>query len=88
MKTLLLVSLLSLPFSAFAAVDLNTASQAIIDYRKKNGAFKTVDDLDNVPGFGKKSVDTAKKDLTVGNAKAAASGKTAQSKVIKEKTAK
>jgi competence protein ComEA len=103
MRTLLLVSLLSLSFSAFAAVDLNTASQAeleavngigpkkaqaIIDYRKKNGAFKTVDDLDNVPGFGKKSVDTAKKDLTVGNAKAAASGKTAQSKVIKEKTAK
>src|ERR1051326_256308 len=52
---------------AFAAVNVNTASkdelvsvkgigekraQAIIDYRTKNGPFKTVDDLEKVPGIG------------------------------------
>ena len=57
--------------AAFAAVDLNTASQqelesvkgigpakakAILDYRTKNGPFKAVDDLAKVPGFGAKSV--------------------------------
>ena len=52
---------------ALAAVNINTATkdelvslkgvgekraQAIIDYRKKNGPFKTVDDLEKVPGIG------------------------------------
>jgi len=63
MKKLLTILVTCLMFSlpAFAAVDLNTASQseletvkgigptksqAIIDYRKKNGNFKSVDDLD------------------------------------------
>ncbi len=89
--------LLALP--AFAAVDLNTASQAeletvkgigptkakaIIEFRKKNGNFKSVDDLDKVPGFGKKTVDSVKKDISVGNATAAAAGKTADAKTVKE----
>lgn len=83
---LLAASLLfSLP--AFSAVDLNTASQAeleslngvgpkkaqaIIEYRKKNGNFKSADDLEKVPGFGKKTVGGLKKDITVGNATSAA----------------
>ena len=46
--------------------------EAIIEYRKKNGGFKSVSDLDNVPGFGAKTVEGLKKDITVGNAKAAA----------------
>ena len=65
---LVLVACFALAINAFAAVNINTASQAelesikgigpakskaIIDYRTKNGAFKTVDDLDNVKGFGK-----------------------------------
>jgi len=52
---------------AVAAVNINTATkeeltslkgvgdkraQEIIDYRKKNGDFKSVDDLEKVPGIG------------------------------------
>src|SRR5258708_30378587 len=64
---LALVMCLVLAGSAAAAVNVNTASkeeltslkgvgdkraQEIIDYRKKNGDFKSVDDLDKVPGIG------------------------------------
>ena len=96
---LVLVSALAFSVSAWAAVDLNTASQAeletvkgigpakakaIIEFRKKNGNFKSVNDLDKVPGFGKKSLDKVKKDITVGNATTAAAGKTADPKTVKE----
>ncbi len=65
---------------AMAAVNLNTATkedldkvrgigpvkaQAIIDYRKKNGPFKSVDELENVKGFGGKSVKRVRSELTV-----------------------
>ena len=71
---------------AFAVVDLNTATEAeldalkgvgpakakaIIDYREKNGPFKSVDELDNVKGFGAKTVEKLRPDLTVGGATAA-----------------
>lgn len=71
---------------AMAAVNLNSATkqeleavngigpvkaQAIIDYRKKNGAFKSVTDLKNVPGFGDKSVTKVDSELSVGSAVAA-----------------
>ncbi|MCE9633119.1 MAG: helix-hairpin-helix domain-containing protein [Methylophilales bacterium] len=73
----------SLSAPVFAAVDLNKATQAelegvkgigpkkaqaIIEYRSKNGPFKTVDDLDKVTGFGKKTVDKVKAEVTVGGA--------------------
>ncbi|MCA1925428.1 MAG: helix-hairpin-helix domain-containing protein [Thiobacillus sp.] len=82
MKTLLgalLAALLAFP--AWAAVDLNTATQseleavkglgpakakAIIAYRDANGKFKSVDDLDKVKGFGKASIDKLRGELTVG----------------------
>ena len=68
--------------SVFAATDLNTATaaelqkingigpakaEAIIEYRKKT-PFKSVEDLDKVPGFGKSTMEKVKKDLSVTDA--------------------
>ena len=65
---------------AFAAVNINTATpseldgvkgigpskaQAIVDYRSKNGPFKSLDDLKNVKGFGEKSITKLKGELSV-----------------------
>lgn len=71
---------------AFAAVNLNTATasdldgikgigpskaKAIIDYRSKNGPFKSVEDLKNVKGFGEKSIAKLKAELTVNGTESA-----------------
>lgn len=84
--TLILAMLASINF-AFAAVDLNSATaseleavkglgpakaKAIVDYRTKNGPFKSVDDLKGVKGFGAKSVAKMQGELTVGGAGASA----------------
>lgn len=87
-KFLLAVILfLSFTAGAFAAVNLNTATveqlealngigpakaQAIVDYRKKNGNFKTVDELNNVPGIGDKTLAKLKPEITVSGAATAA----------------
>jgi len=70
---------------AFAAVNINTATkdelialqgigpakaQAILDYRKQNGPFKSVDDLKSVKGIGAKRLEKLRADLTVGAAPA------------------
>lgn len=80
---LLLGGLMGLP--AFAAVNINTATQseleavkglgpakakAIITYREAHGNFKSLDDLDNVKGFGSASVGKLKGELSVGPEKA------------------
>lgn len=80
---LLLAGLLSV--QAFAAVNINTATQsqleavkglgpvkakAIISHRETNGKFKSIDDLDNVKGFGKASVNKLREELTIGVEKA------------------
>ena len=80
---LLLAGLIAFP--AFAAVNINTATQselevvkglgpakakAIIQYREANGSFKNVDELDNVKGFGKASIDKLKDELSVGQERA------------------
>ena len=76
---MLVAGLMALP--AFAAVNINTATQSeleavkglgpskaqsIIAYRDANGNFKSVDDLDKVKGFGKASIEKLKGELTVG----------------------
>jgi competence protein ComEA len=85
---LILLACFAFSTSVFAGpVNLNTATageletlkgvgpvkaKAIVDYRAKNGSFKSVDDLERVSGFGKKTVDSLRADLTV-NAGAAPS---------------
>ncbi|MEN6586503.1 MAG: ComEA family DNA-binding protein [Sulfuricella sp.] len=78
-------SFMGLAFAG-APVDLNAANQAqlesvkgigpvkakaIIEYRTKNGPFKSVDDLQKVTGFGKASVGKLRAEVSVGGAKTA-----------------
>ena len=81
MKKLLLTLLVLLfSGSLYAAVDLNTASveelqavkgigaskaEAIVQHRKQHGPFKRVEELDEVKGFGKKTVDRLRSEFTV-----------------------
>ena len=43
-------------------------AKAIVDYRKKHGDFKHIEDLAKVKGIGKKTVDKNRSKLTVGKA--------------------
>lgn len=80
MKKILLVLLACLSFNAFSAVNINTATQAeletlegvgpvkakaIVDYRKKNGDFKNIDDLQKVDGIGEVTVKNIRKDVSL-----------------------
>jgi competence protein ComEA len=71
---------------ALAAVDINSAdaaeleglpgigpskAAAIIQYRTENGPFKTVDDLDNVPGIGASTLASLRDQVTLGKGGAA-----------------
>ncbi len=64
-----------------ASIDINSAdaktlegmngvgpakAEAIVEYRTKNGPFKTVDDLEKVSGIGKATIDKNRDNLTVG----------------------
>ena len=75
-----LLAFLSLSFSAIAGVNINTATQAeleslngigpvkaqaIIDYRKKHGGFKTIDELEKVDGVGAVTLENVRKDVSV-----------------------
>jgi competence protein ComEA len=79
--------------AAFAGVNINTATKEeltslkgvgekraedIIDYRKKHGDFKSVDDLQKVPGIGSSLLKQIRSDVTV-------TGKTSIEKPAKAK---
>ncbi|MBI3145879.1 MAG: helix-hairpin-helix domain-containing protein [Pseudogulbenkiania sp.] len=87
---LVLASLLVFCSPAMAAIDLNTASQqeleslngigpakarAILDYRSKQGPFKSVDELNNVSGIGDKTLEKLRRDIAVTGKSAAPQGK-------------
>jgi competence protein ComEA len=84
---LVLAMWLAVAGAVFAQVNINTANkdqldtlkgigptkaQAIIDYRTKNGPFKTVDDLQKVPGIGPATMKQIRGDITVTGASAPA----------------
>ena len=90
---LVLVTFLSFSLSALAGVNINTATQAeletldgvgptrakaIIDYRKKNGNFKSIDELKKVHGVGPTTLKNISKDVSISDA-----AKTAESKPAK-----
>ena len=68
---------------SFAAVNVNTATvdeldkqltgigpakaRAIVEYREKNGPFKSVDDLAKVPGIKEATINKFRAQATVGN---------------------
>ena len=77
---LALVMCFAVAGSAVAAVNINTATkeeltslkgigekraQEIIDYRKKNGEFKSVDELEKVPGIGPGIMKQIRSDVSV-----------------------
>ncbi len=47
-------------------------ARAIVEHREKNGPFKSVDALKDVPGIGDKMLETLRPQVTVGAAAAAA----------------
>jgi len=76
--TVFLAALLAYAGTAFAVVNINSASQkqleelpgvgpakakAIMDYRKKNGPFKNVEDIKKVDGIGDATYEQIKGDL-------------------------
>ncbi|MET0681872.1 MAG: helix-hairpin-helix domain-containing protein [Casimicrobiaceae bacterium] len=82
MKRLALLLALALcSATAFAAINLNTASkeelvalpgigpakaQAIVDYRNSHGQFKSIEEVKDVKGIGAKRFEKLKGELTVG----------------------
>jgi competence protein ComEA len=116
-RLLLALGLALCPLIALGAININTATkdelvglpgigpakaQAIVDYRKAHGPFKTVEELKDVKGIGAKRFEKLKPDLSVSgpstakpaakpeakpDAKAAASSRSAQGEV-KAATAK
>src|SRR5215813_11063658 len=79
-RCFLALTLALLAHAAVAAVNLNTATkdelialpgigpakaQAILDYRKANGPFKSVEELKDVKGIGAKRFEKLKGDLSV-----------------------
>jgi competence protein ComEA len=79
-RLLLALGLVLCPMIALAAININTATkdelvalpgigpakaQAIVDYRKAHGPFKSVEELKDVKGIGAKRFEKLKPDLAV-----------------------
>jgi len=77
------------PLSAWAGINVNTASAAeleslpgigpskaaaIVQYRTDNGPFTSVDALTNVPGIGAKTVESLRSEAEVGDGSTVAKG--------------
>lgn len=90
MRALLVLFFCLVCSCAWSAVNLNSASQqeletltgvgpskakAILAYRKQHGPFKSLQDLNNVPGFGDKTVKKLEKELTLSGPTETKSGK-------------
>jgi competence protein ComEA len=91
-KLFFLIVMFVLASSVYAAVNINTATQAeletlqgigpakakaIVNYRKKNGPFKSPGDLEKVNGIGPATMKQLRKDITVGGTSAAKENKPA-----------
>lgn len=55
-------------------------AQAIVQYRKQNGAFKTVSELVNVKGIGEKTIKKNKSDIRFSKVKASKKAKKEKNK--------
>ncbi len=80
-RLLAVIAVLLIPIHvAFAALDINTASaddfdrlkgigpvkaKAIVDYRAKNGPFKSIEDIKKVSGIGGPTFEAIKGDIAV-----------------------
>ena len=86
----LLLALALCSATAFAAINLNTATkeelvalpgigpakaQAILDYRNSHGQFKSIEEVKDVKGIGAKRFEKLKGDLTVVGASSKASAR-------------
>lgn len=101
-KLLLVLAMwLAMVGAALAQININTATkeqldglkgigpakaQAVIDYRTKNGPFKTVDDLEKVSGIGPATMKDIRNDITVTGGTAPA--KAAKTEKAADKAAK
>ena len=83
------VAFFALSSVAFARVNINTATeselealkglgpvraQAIIDYRQKHGPFKSLKELEMVPGIATSTLDKIKDDVAIDGRSAGAKG--------------
>ena len=100
---LLFAALLAYAGFALAAVNVNSATkeqletlngigpvkaQAIIDYRTKNGPFKSIDDLKKVDGIGDATLEKIRKDVSISGRTTAVADTKAPAKEEKKEAAK
>ena len=103
-KLLLVLAMwLTMVGAALAQININTATkeqldglkgvgpvkaQAIIDYRTKNGPFKTVDDLEKVPGIGPATMKDVRSQISVSGSTAPAKAEPKAAKKAEKEPAK